>query len=435
MSTRAEDTLYASLTDVDALELLAKDGLPEECIPTEEMRQVVAWAVDRFFESGRLKAPSRAALLSSWADVIEGAGVELIPENEELDNIEWALDDLRSTYANYRFQTWMRTSAQDMANAVSTERLDVLTSSANELHELVISLQSKVNQAEGITGFRTSLDNYHQLEREGHQTMGMTFGLPDIDQHTFGVHPGELAIVLGPQKMGKSYFASMVGLGEWTRERRTVLFTLENSVEMTYDRMVCQQLGLDSRRYQRGLCSADEIERVQDWINDNGDALRERVHVIMPPMGARTIGTMVRQGQMLGAESLIIDQLTFVDHPDPARKSRQEILRDILHELKSMISTGRHRMACLMPHQLNRAGIQQAEKDNGKLSANMGADASEVERSADWLFGLYQSIDQRAMEQATIQILAARREDLKAWDLVWRPSSGLVQVIGETETT
>jgi hypothetical protein len=433
VTTRAEDVLFASLTDVDALELIAKDGMPEECIPTEEMRQVVSWAVDRFFESGRLKAPSRAALEASWADVIEGAGVELLSEDEEIDNIEWALDDLRATYANYRFQTWMRTAAREMADATAPERLDVLSEQANELHQLVIGLQTKVNQAEGIVGFQSSLDGYRRRQEAGTAMLGMTFGLGAIDQHTYGIHPGELAVILGPQKMGKSFFATMVGLQEWTHQRRVILFTLENSVEMTYDRMVCQQLGIDSRRYQRGLCGNEEIERIGDWISDHGQELRDGIHVIMAPMGMRTVPAMIRQAQMLGGDSVIIDQLTFVDHPDPGRKSKPERIGENLHELKSMISTGRHRLSCLMPHQLNREGIKQAEKDNGKLAAWMAAEASEVERTADWMFGLYQSSDQRMMEQATLQILAARRENLAAWELAWRPSSGLVSVIGEAE--
>lgn len=430
MSSRAEDVLFAGLTEVDSLEVIAREGLDLECVPTEDMRQVVAWAVDRFFESGQTKAPSRAAMLSTWQEVIDGCKVELVAEDEELDNIEWALDDLKSRWVHKRFQDASKAAGRAMAEATAPERLEVLAEQVAHMQELSLRVQSRSDQREGVMGLRESLSRYEVRAQEGHRTLGLTFGLPMVDQHLFGIHPGELCVLAAPPATGKSFYHCFTVLNEWRKGRRTVLFTLENSVEMTFDRIACLGSGVDARAYQRGLCSPDEVDRVRAWVDQHGEDMRGVVEVIMPPEGARTVQAMVRQAQSLGAESLMIDQLTFVEHPSPGKKPRHEVLRDIMHDLKTSISTGRHKMSCLLTHQINREGQKAAEKAD-RLEMYMLAEASEVERTADQVLGLYQSGEMRVAQSALLQVLKARREDTNAWELIWRPASGIIQVTGE----
>jgi len=144
------------------------------------------------------------------------------------------------------------------------------------------------------------------------------------------------------------------------------------------------------------------------------------------------MSSMVRQAQMLGTDALFIDQLTFVEHHDPARKPRNEIIRDLMHDLKTLISTGKQPIPAMLAHQINRDGMASARKTGFLMMEHM-AEGSEVERTADWAFGLYQSAEARIAGEALLQVLAARREDLNAWDLVWQPSNGMVAVIREVD--
>jgi hypothetical protein len=77
-------------------------------------------------------------------------------------------------------------------------------------------------------------------------------------------------------------------------------------------------------------------------------------------------------------------------------------------------------LACLLAHQINREGVKKAEQ-NDSLEMWMMAESSEVERTADWVFGLYASKMEMIGGMAKLQILAARRETLKSWRITWRP--------------
>lgn len=436
MTSVAEDVLFLSLTDTDRLEILVTIGLEPEAIPTEPMRQVVKWAEDRFFESGRTFAPTRDALLETWGTVIDDARVELLPEDEDADTTQWAIDALKSQWVHFQHQQKQRDYAIEMASVAVHERVPVLAKQADDFFALSMRVQPRHMQVEASEGFVRALHNYEARAAAGHTTRGITFGtgMEALDEHTFGIHPGELAVVAAGPKTGKSFFLDRVAKEcWWSADKVSVLYTLENSVEMTVDRIACMHLGIDSRKWQRGQCEPEEVERVRQFINDEllGKD-RAPFHIIMPEPGKRSVHAMVRQAQMLGAQALFIDQLTFVEHPNPGKKARHEIIRDLMHDLKTLISTGNMPIPTMIAHQINRDGMASARKTGYLLMDHM-AEGSEVERTADWVFGLYQSLDDRVAREALFQVLAARREDTNAWKLVWHPSGGMVAVIGEQE--
>lgn len=432
MASHAELVLYSSLTDTDRLEELAKIGLDEEAIPTEEMRPVVAWALQQFFNSGRRQAPSRAALAAEWQTVIEDAEVELFDEDEEYDTTPWCIESLKAQFVHYETQTFAKATMMEMAEANQTDKVQVLDNAANQLAALATRMQPRDQQRDLSDGMADRLVAFDERAATGHVPQGMTFDLDAVDAHTYGIHPGELAVLAAGPKTGKSYFLDWVALREAERGRRTVLFTLENSVDMTLDRIACIALRLDARRWQRGTSTAEERDKVRGWIADVLPNFGDLLHVVMPQSGHRTPQAMVRQAQMLGADSLLIDQLTFMEHPDPARKARHEIIRDLMHELKVMISTGPDRMSCLLAHQINREGVKAAQKANFLEMYHL-AEGSEVERTADWVFGLFQSGVMRNVDIALLQVLAARRDDIAAWHLAWRLKDGYMNVASEVD--
>ena len=432
MTSVAEDVLFLSLTDTDSIEALSTIGLDPEAIPTEEMRPVVAWAVDRFFESGRTRAPTRASLLATWSQEIEDAGVEMLPEDEDADTIQWAIKALNAQFVDFRFQTFIRASAVEMAAATNPDKVAALGVQADALFALSMRVQPRHMQIEAQRGFIDSLADYNAREREGHTTRGMVFGLPAVDEHTYGIHEGELGVLAAGPKVGKSFFLARAAKECWVNGKDTVLITLDNSVKMSMDRIVCMHLGINSRNWQRGVCSPEEKDRVAWFINDVMPEMPAKLHVIMPEPGKRTMSSIVRLTQTLGSRRLFIDQLTFVEHPEPGRKARNEIIRDQMHDLKTLISTGDEPIACLLAHQINRAGVEMARKVGYLLMEHM-AEGAEVERTADAIFGLYQSHDDKVAGEALLQILGFRREELNAWKIIWQPAVGMVAVAREID--
>lgn len=428
MSTHAEDVVLALLDEVEAVEALAMDGLPMEAFPTESLRPVVSWAIDYYFKSGRLQAPTKDATIDTWVQVLDQAEVTL-GDGTETDTIEWAIDDLKANYAMLRGQQFNKSFSIDLYEATNEEKVDALARAAYELTTLALSLSSKQEQSDLIQGVEDSWRRYESRRDAPDTIWGLTLGLPEIDAFLGGIHDGEVCTLAAPPKTGKSYLLDRIAY-EMSKREPTVLFTLENSVDMTIDRMVCMALSINADRYRKGECDEAEVYRIEAFREKVVKEFEGRLWIIRPEIGHTTMQAMMRQAEMLGCKNVLIDQLTFVEHPDPARKGRPEIIRDLMHELKTLASAGRYKMRVVIAHQINREGVKSARK-SGFLNMEDLAEGSEVERTSDFVLGLYQSNEDRAVEMAKLQVMASRRTDVKVWSLSWNISSGMVSVNGE----
>lgn len=429
MTTRPELVLYSSLIDVDRLEYLAQEGLDSEIIPTGPMRPVVEWAVDYFYDSGCTQAPSMEALRLEWGEVLDIEDITLDDPDEETETIQWAVEWLKSNHLHVEYQKLFKAGAEQMAGAYTDQRVQVLADHIGELSSLYSKVRSQANQQIGAAGFEDALRRYEMRQSFEGQPQGLMLGLDLFDQHLHGVHPGELAVLAAGPKTGKSMVLARAALNEWMRGRRALLFTLENSVEMTLDRMICMHCGIDFRDWQRGLCTPQQVDQVRAVIDVVKDMVGDLM-IVMPPKGARTVEAMVRESQSRGAESLLIDQLTFIEALRTSRMDRHEVVRDIMHDLKASISSGPYKPACVLAHQINREGVKAVQK-TGHLEMYMLAESAEVERTADHVLGLYRSREHEMGRLAILQLLASRREEITAWMLAFDPSQGLMRTLRE----
>ena len=431
MTTHAENVIFSRLHEAETLEYLTKETFNVDLLTTDMMRPVVTWALDEYQRSGCTQAPSRDALLATWKKVLEDAEIELEPEENEIDTAEWAVEWLRSQKVFYEAQKFTKAMAQAIIEADTPSRVGVLQEHAAQLMSLSLSVSSQMHNVTLDEGTRQALRRFEARQGSGAAVRGMRLAYDQIDEHTCGIQDGELAVLAAGPKTGKSYFLARAAIEEYRRGRRAVLFTLENGVEMTVDRIICMAQAVDYRSFQRGTCTPEEAELVRDFESDlrHGGGM---LQIIKPGRGERSAVQMVKQAQVLNGESLLIDQLTFVEHPDPGRKPKYQIIGEIMHDLKDYISTGRHTMPCLLAHQINREGVKTAEKED-HLAMYMLAESSEVERTADWVFGLYASQMERLSGQAKLQILAARREVIKNWQITWRNGVGFSQVLRELD--
>jgi DnaB-like helicase C terminal domain len=429
IASQYETVFIQHLTIEESFRLVLEAHLPPEVFHDEALRSIYEWALNYWHSSAEERAPSPAAMKVHFESVL--AEHEIPIDMDPDDTVVWSIDSLRGAYIDRQWQEWVKGFTVDMSTVGLEHKGVVLEGHLDKLMGLSTSLARRSSLVDVREGISDRLDAYHQraLDRQSTTTRGLTIGLAEVDDHTDLIQPGELAVFAAGPKTGKSFALDYAALRHWEGGGTPVLFTLENSVEMTLDRIAAQALGLGIG-WSRGEADEGEVMRVEAWI-DHLKVAERPFYVISPEVGRRTIEHMVRLGKSLG-DAIIIDQLTFVEVPMvSARKARHEQVRDILHELKALISTGQ-RIPCLLAHQVNREGVKSAEKV-GRLEMYHMAEASEVERSADVVFGLWQGAGLRSAGRAYLQILAARRFDLVNWELAWQPWSGLIQARGRID--
>jgi DnaB-like helicase C terminal domain len=407
----------------ESLAEIVQMALPDDLMPTEALRAVHHFAIDYWHaESTKGIAPSPEAMRVHFDNLLAEHEIDLYIDPE--DTLTWAIEALKGNFIDRQWQPWVRTFSTQITAADVMAKPGVLTDAINALMTMQAAVTDSHHHADLRIGVGRAMDTYlarADITASAAVHRGARFGFPAVDEHTALIRPGELAIVGGVPKVGKSWMSLCCAKASWDVGEVPVVVTLENSVEMTEDRMICLVLGIDYSSWQRGLCTEEEIERVRMWRAYM--ATHERpFHIISPDIGQRTVEHIVRQAKSLG-DVLIIDQLTYIE-PNPIhnRLPRYQQLGHSLHELKGLINSGRS-MPCVLMTQISRDGQKRAEKA-GRLEMYDFAEAAEIERTADWAFGMFATQSMRDGNFVYFQGLAARRANLLSWQMTWRPWQG-----------
>jgi replicative DNA helicase len=327
-------------------------------------------------------------------------------------------------------QKFVKEFAQEVVEAAPPDKVSVIRANAGKLHALQQVLTSHRNEAPADTGLQDAYELLKARASKRNIISGMTFGVPEIDQHTMGIRDGELAVFAAFAGMGKSWIAAKTAFAEWKRGRRTVLFTLENDLLMTFDRMACMQARIPYELWQQGKIDDGQAQRIEMVI----EKIKQTDHapmVIMPSRGDRTAVSMIRRAFSLECESVIIDQLSFVERmPGSRARERRDVFAENINEVKALISEGREKMPALVLHQIKREGQKEARK-TGRYVMDDLAESAEIERTSDFVFSGFQSTDDFKAHEALWQILKARRTPKKDWRLSWRLDVGDIRVLEE----
>jgi replicative DNA helicase len=428
-----ESVLYAHLTNEDSLDVLAREGflseVNREVIPSELGRVITAWALNYYYENGRKLAPTKEAILATWGSEMEKLKI-VINDDIETDSIEWAIEELRSKYATWVSQKFVADFAKEITQALSPDKVSVIRENAGKLHAITQVLTSHRQEARADVGLQDAYGRMKQRAAQRFVLSGLTFGIPMIDLHTMGVHEGELATFAAFSGVGKSWFAAKTAYAEWDRGRQTIFVTLENDLDMTFDRMACMRARIPYERWQQGVVDDGQEDRVLASIEKIKNSAHAPV-IVMPARGERTVASMVRKALSMGAESIIIDQLSFVERMARSRaRERRDVFAENVNEIKALISEGREKIPALVLHQIKREGAKEGRK-TGRYVMDDLAESSEIERTSDFVFSVIQSNEDFALNQAIFQILKGRRVPRKAWRMDWRLDVGDIRAIEE----
>jgi replicative DNA helicase len=435
----SEHILLSHLTETASLEVLAAEGFGTdegcEVLSADVSREIVQWALEVYFSSGRITPITKLMIEETWGDDLERLSI-IIDDEHELEPIEWAIDDLRATHASkltHDFATRLSIAVAEEASA--PDRVQVLIDHSNELFRLTRSLVSRRQQMDAGQGLEMALAAYYQRVEANAHLEGLAFGLPSVDNYTKGIHLGEVAVFAAPTGVGKSWVGLRATFEEWRRRRKTVMFTLENSLPMTFDRLACVGAGVRYEAWQEGSCNEQEILRVKKLLEEMLSTTWCPL-IVQPDRGERTMTAMVRKTFTENAVSLIIDQLSFVEETTKGAKAKNRwaAFGDMMHELHDEIADGKEKLSALVLHQIKREGIESAAK-SGKFAMSDLAESSEIERTADFVFSVYRSDFDIQNDLATWQTLKVRRVPPgREFDMVWDLSRGHIAVKGDVAT-
>jgi replicative DNA helicase len=403
MSSTIERKLLSKMTSTAEINRVWEMGVRQEVFEDPLNRFVFAFMIDYWLGTQMTQAPT-------WV-VMESEYPQVRLESEVEESTEWLVAWLQKRYAAAEVQELLRTAAKT-CNDDPTTTLDLLWHNAYEAAQVTAPRYARVDITETITARR---------ERYNHDVQNLTqagvaIGLEELDNHTRGILPGELCAAAAYTKTGKSWLLAHAFVAALQNNLRPLFFTLEMGVPEIEDRIDALYSGVSYQRLsQRSLEPAEMIRlrEAQDEMAELGGGFIER-----PQRGERTVKHMVSRARQLGADLLIIDQLSFIDatrdyNGDSALRMKHG---EIIFELKDEISReNAGKVPCLLAVQLNR----QAASSGGRGELYNFANSSMVEQTVDLALGLWRNTEMRANNAMGLDIMGSRRCDTRSWTLAW----------------
>ena len=129
-----------------------------------------------------------------------------------------------------------------------------------------------------LSGAYDQLAEEYEIVQEGGGLTGIPWPWEVLNQETLGMHPGDLIIIYGRPKSGKTWHALNAGVHAYLRSgQRVLIFSMEMMTKNVQRRCACLLAGIDYGRFRKGQLLKEEYDQVFGWLwhlrenhNDNG---------------------------------------------------------------------------------------------------------------------------------------------------------------------
>lgn len=394
-----ERRLLANLTRQEEMTTAWDMGLRPQVL-TEPVCQAILMFMIEYWQHEHMKMVPTLSVVSTHFPGIE------LPVDEEISTT-WAVQTVMNSYASLRIQEKMLEAAK-IGTTDPQGAVKYLRSEMHAMAETITPRHSRANMSEDIAERRQ-----RYLDRGLGEGQGVTLGLPELDEYTGALLPGELGVLGAYSKTGKTMFLANAAVAARRVGITPIFFTLEMPISEIEERIDAMYSTLSYDRISKSRLTVDEMRALQEKQEEMaalGDMLIEA-----PDEGDRTVAALVNRARHAGAGLIIIDQLSHME-PGQRVKDLKEHHSVIMKQLKSEIGRGAMgRLPCLLAVQLNRDSQTRREG----IGLDSFANATEVEATCDIALGLWRNQEMRTNNTMKLEILGARRSNTRAWSLHW----------------
>lgn len=287
--------------------------------------------------------PSNAILQANYHDF------ELLLDINE-DELKYLIDEL------------IKSKISRQAIGIINQYSDVLIIDPYGASEAIISKLSKLHKMGGYTTSHTDKDAIERLQalidRKAaltlNQTVGIRTGLSVLDRKLLGWQPGNLIIIVGRPKIGKSWLALYMACAAYSSGKKVLYLSPEMSifeVELRWDTLMGKMSGysflndklmmgdIDQTKYKDWLTKASKR---QDWITlDNNKG---------KPFDSAAIASLIDEYR---PDLAVIDGVALITGPG---ESKWERVMNVIYDAKA---TAQNSKAVII-------GVCQASKEAGE---------------------------------------------------------------------
>ncbi len=239
---------------------------------------------------------------------------------------------------------------QRMANDQSSSFLDGLEKARKALDEIPVRSSGQITLTDQLSGL---YDEVEARRKDPKKVWGIPIGIQKIDEETGGQQKGELTIIAGEPKVGKSMFAAQVAYYGSTQGFQCGIYSLEMRAKQILRRQIAAISGVDSHHLRTGFVSDDEWGK---FVDSSSKMSELPLYIVDDPSLTleQIRADIYRRNRVRKVDLVIVDYIGLVNDPEPDDNSREN---KITKGLKQM--AGRDDVAIIGIHSVNKEGLNQ----------------------------------------------------------------------------
>jgi hypothetical protein len=387
-----EAELLNFLPDQEAMETLVREGLDQELIITPTRRAIYNYALFHYRSTGNVL--TREALTTEYPNADFG---------EPRSDIHWVINRLRWRYKRNEIESLSLELSKLIDDPDEGQLL--LRAKSAELDRRTTT-QKYIYGMEDWPDFLTEL----QADITAGNFKGVTTGWEPVDKFTGGLKPGFLAFICARPKMQKTFNMIKAFVEQTKAGEKPALFTIENTAKEIRLRIACLLSGYSWDQAHRGDIGPGDWKVLKASFEE---FMGYGEHwILAPPVGERTVPSMMLQADRLGAESILISQFKYIEAVDKHNAQHEKYAQNVIDLKQAAIRQGQER-PIYVEAQFNRDAKNLKEIDAANLG-QLGL-TDQIGQAADIVFGLARSKDEQEMGLTQFGIIAARNSGTASW--------------------
>lgn len=302
-----------------------------------------------------------------------------------------------------------------MYNVVSANFQELNTALRNvQMSEVLRLMRLTISQATSLSSTRDlstieleANDFLGAYEEDKYLTglKGITTGYAPVDEHTNGLQPGDVGILVGRPNMGKTYLFLHMVISAWLSGKSILVVSMEMSTQQLVRRIVAIMAGIDPYFIHRGRLSYHAETHMRDVIRGFGDL--PPIHFVAGNF-RKTISDIDNYVLEVMPDAIYIDGGYLVGSGRSSKgAARHEKLTEVIEDMKAM-ATDRQRPV-VTTVQFNRE-VRKNTKTSMDLAQIAGSDA--VGQIASLVMGIQQGPAGNRTGQRVVEVLKNREGEL-----------------------
>lgn len=182
-----------------------------------------------------------------------------------------------------------------------------------------------------------SIQQIEEMHKKQGRTGGIPTGFPDLDKLTDGLHPGDMIVISGFEKSGKTSLAMNIAENVIIDSKLPVgVFSLEMTAESLMTRMLCSKARVNLRDVRDGFMSERDFPKLTSaagklsnaciYVDDSSD-----LSITQLRANAR------RMVQLYGIKLAVVDYIQLLSSPSSNKQqSREQEISSVSKGIKGM---------------------------------------------------------------------------------------------------